>query len=476
VTPVTRLDCDIAVIGAGSGGLTVAAAAAQFGRKVVLIERGKMGGDCLNYGCVPSKALLAAARRAHQIRTSAGFGIAGREPLIDFTKVMAHVRGVIAAIEPNDSQERFEKLGATVIRATGRFRDGRTVEAGGHEIRARRFVVATGSSPAIPPIPGLATTRHFTNETVFDSDVLPRHLVIIGAGPIGLEMAQAYRRLGADVTVLESKAPLAKDDPELAQILLERLAAEGTTILPQVKIAEVRNIGSGVVADIEHKGERRAIEGSHLLVAAGRRPDIAELGLEAAGIEYTKSGITVDRGLKTTNPRVYAIGDAIGGLQFTHVANHHAVLVIKNALFRLPVNCATQSIPWVTYTDPELAHVGISEGEARAAGDDPKVLKWPFRENDRALTERETEGLVKVVLDARGRVRGVSILGSHAGELILPWVLMVANKRKIKAMIDPVFPYPTLSEASKRAALSNFTSLASKGWIRGVIDILAAFG
>jgi pyruvate/2-oxoglutarate dehydrogenase complex dihydrolipoamide dehydrogenase (E3) component len=470
------LECDIAVIGAGSGGLTVAAAAAQFGRRVVLIERGKMGGDCLNYGCIPSKALLAAARRAHLMRTSEPFGIACTEPVVEFAKVMTHVRSVIAAIEPNDSQERFERLGVKVIRAEARFLDRRTVAAGGRVIHARRFVIATGSSPSRPPIPGLDATAYFTNETIFDNLVLPGHLVIIGAGPIGLEMAQAHRRLGSQVTVLEAASPLAKDDPEAAQVVLERLAREGISVLSGVKILKVGMSQSGVAAEIEGSNGRQTIAGSHLLVAAGRRPAIAELNLAAAGIECSDSGIRVDRGLRTTNRKVYAIGDAAGGPQFTHLANHHAGLVIRNALFRLPVNSTSQAIPWVTYTDPELAHVGLSEAMARRAGEEPKVLKWPFRDNDRALTQRETEGFVKVVLDRRERVIGADIVGPHAGELIVPWIQMVTGKRKIRTMIEPVFPYPTLSEASKRAALANFTVLATNRWVRRAIDMLAAFG
>jgi pyruvate/2-oxoglutarate dehydrogenase complex dihydrolipoamide dehydrogenase (E3) component len=470
------LQCDIAVIGAGSGGLTVAATAAQFGRKVVLIERGKMGGDCLNYGCVPSKALLAAARRAQLVRTNAPFGIANGEPAVDFAKVMAHVRSVIAAIEPNDSQERFERLGVTVLRTEARFLDRRTVAAGSQQIRARRFVIATGSSPSDPPIPGLDAIPHFTNETIFDNLTLPGHLMVIGAGPIGLEMAQAHRRLGSQVTVLEAASPLAKDDPEAAQVVLERLAGEGIAILTGVKVTRLQEVKTGVAADIEGKGGRQTIAATHLLVAAGRRPVIDGLNLEAAGIEHSNSGITVDRMLRTTNRKVYAIGDVVGGLQFTHVANHHAGLVIRNALFRLPVNSTSHAIPWVTYTDPELAHVGLSEAAARTAGHDPKVVRWPFHENDRARTERDTDGFVKVVLERRGRVIGTDIVGPHAGELILPWAQMIADRRKIRAMIDPVFPYPTLSEASKRAALANFTALASNRGVRRLIDMLAAFG
>ena len=466
------------VIGAGSGGLTVAAAAAQFGQKVVLIEKAKMGGDCLNYGCVPSKALLAAAKQAHAMRSGAAFGIAPAEPMIDFRQVYKHVHLVIAAIEPNDSQERFEKLGVKVIRAAARFTGPDTVEAGGEVITARRFVIATGSRPAIPSIPGLGDTPFLTNESIFDNRKCPEHLLIIGGGAIGMEMAQAHRRLGAKVTVLEAFDPLSKDDPELVQIVLEQLKAEGIEILARVKISSVKKAGKNIKITIEDGGQSRIITGSHLLVAAGRKPNIENLGLDAAGVATTPRGIGVDAGLRTSNRKVHAVGDVAGGLQFTHVAGYQAGLVVRNALFRLPVKNRTEQIPWVTYTDPELAQVGLSEPEARKnhAHRQISVLRWPFHDNDRAQAERKTAGLIKVVVGKRGRILGASIVGSNAGELIAPWALAISSELKIKAFADVVFPYPTLGEINKRAAITYYAGLATKPWMRNVIRLLGKFG
>ncbi len=388
---------DIAVIGAGSGGLSVAAAAAQFGQKVVLFEKGKMGGDCLNYGCVPSKALIAAAKHAHAVRSGSKYRhCGGRTGHRLSRRCMTHVHRVIAAIEPNDSQERFEKLGVHVVRAEARFRDAASIEADGTVYTARRFVIATGSRAAVPPIPGLAEVPYFTNETLFDNVVRPAHLIIIGGGPVGLEMAQAHRRLGSRVTVIEAFDPLGKDDPELTAVVLEALLSEGVDILARTPVKSVRKTKTGIAVATDGKG---TIEGSHILVAAGRVANVEGLNLEAAGIAYTPKGITVDQGLRTTNRRVYAIGDVAGGLQFTHVASYHAGLVIRNALFRLPVRNRTDIIPWVTYTDPELAHVGLTEAEARQQfGDAVKIVRWPFHDNDRAQTEGKTQGLVKAVI------------------------------------------------------------------------------
>ncbi len=463
---MTKPDFDIAVIGAGSGGLTVAAAAAQFGQRVVLFEKGEMGGDCLNYGCVPSKALLAAAKQAHAFRSAERFGITPQEPQVDFAKVMAHVRRAIAAIEPNDSQERFEKLGVTVIRAAARFVSAQTVEAEGRTYTARRIAVATGSRAATPPIPGLKDVPYLTNETIFENQTLPSHLIIIGGGPIGMEMAQAHRRLGAEVTVLEGAGPLAKDDPELTAIVIEKLKAEGIRIVAPAAIAAIAKVPEGIAVTTKDHG---VITGSHLLVAAGRQPNIEGLNLEAAGIAYTKRGITVDKGLKSSNPKVYAVGDVAGGLQFTHVAGYHAGLVIRNALFGLPVK-ADAVIPWVTYTDPELAHVGLTEAQAREThGSSLKVLRWPFHENDRAQAEGRSEGLVKVITGKRGKILGASIVGAQAGEIIHPWVQAITKGFRIGAMVAPVAPYPTRGEANRRAAVTYFADFASNIWVRRVI-------
>ena len=468
------MNYDIAVIGAGSGGLSVAAAAAQFGQKVVLFEKGKMGGDCLNYGCVPSKAMIAAAKHAHAVRSGSKYGVAAQEPAIDFQAVHDHVHRVIAAIEPNDSQERFEKLGVHVVRAAACFRDGASIEADGRIYTARRFVIATGSRPAIPPIPGLAEVRHFTNETLFDNTVRPRHLIVIGGGPVGLEMAQAHRRLGSRVTVIEAFDPLGKDDPELTGVVIEALLSEGVDIVGRTPVKSVRKTKTGIAVETDGKG---TIEGSHILLAAGRIANVEGLNLKAAGIAYTGKGITVDQGLRTTNRRVYAIGDVAGGLQFTHVAGYHAGLVIRSALFRLPVGNRTGIIPWVTFTDPELAHVGLTEAQARQQfGGAVKIVRWPFQDNDRAQAEGKTQGLVKAVIGKGGRILGAGIVGAQAGELIQPWVLAMSNGLKIKAFVNMVAPYPTLGEASRRAAIGYFSGLAANPWVRRVIGMLSYFG
>ncbi|MDX2290573.1 MAG: FAD-dependent oxidoreductase, partial [Hyphomicrobiaceae bacterium] len=330
------LACDICVIGAGSGGLSVAAAAAAFGQSVVLIEKHKMGGDCLNYGCVPSKALIAAGKRAHAMRTTSPFGITPVDPMIDHKAVHDHVRAVIATIEPNDSVERFTGLGVRVIQAPGRFVGKDVVAAGHFRIKARRFVVATGSGPLVPPIPGLDTVPYFTNETIFDNQQKIERLIIIGGGPIGLELAQAHHRLGSRVTVLEALKALGKDDVELTEVVLRALRDEGLAIREQSLVEKVEGRAGAIEVTIRTGERREVVTGSDLLLAVGRRANTEELGLEAAGIKHDRKGITVDAGLLTSNPKVFAIGDCIGGLQFTHVANYHAGIVIRRALFRIP--------------------------------------------------------------------------------------------------------------------------------------------
>jgi pyruvate/2-oxoglutarate dehydrogenase complex dihydrolipoamide dehydrogenase (E3) component len=467
---------DICVIGAGSGGLSVAAAAAAFGVPVVLIENRKMGGDCLNYGCVPSKGLIAAANRAHASATAGTFGVDAK-PAIAFARTHRHVHQVIAAITPNDSKERFTGLGVRVVSGTGRFIDRDTVAVDGEvEVKARRFVIATGSSPAIPPIPGLAETPHLTNETIFDLTELPSHLVVIGGGPIGLELAQAFRRLGAAVTVLEALRPLAKDDQECARIVLDALARDGVAIRAGATVQSVRQVSRGIELAVKLSEAGETITASHVLVAAGRAPNLDGLGLEAAGIKYGRNGVTVDRGLRTTNRRVYAIGDAAGGLMFTHAANHHAGLVIRNALFRLPVKVSYNAFPWVTFTDPELAHVGLTDEQAKQQRYDIRVLRWPYRENDRAQAERAIAGHVKVVTGRRGRILGATIVGAQAGELIAPWTLALKQGLNIRAMAEVVAPYPTLGEASKRAAMTYFSSAAASPMVRRAIRWLRRLG
>ena len=467
------LKADIVVIGAGSGGLSVAAGAAQMGARTILIEKGKMGGDCLNYGCVPSKALIAAGHAAHQVRSSGKFGVNGHEPEIDFAKVHDHVHGVIAAIAPHDSVERFEGLGVEVIQGAATFVSPREVEVDGTRIRGRRFVIATGSSAALPPIPGLEDVPYLINETVFGLTERPDHLIVIGGGPIGAELAQAHRRLGAKVTIIERDRILAKDDAEVTAIVRKRLSEEGVAMLEKVEIVSVAREGNGVAVTIDEGGDERVVSGSHLLVAAGRRPNIKGLGLDEAKIEHTARGITVDARLRTSNKRVFAIGDVAGGFQFTHMAGYHAGIVIRNALFNIPAKVKHDAVPWVTYTDPEIAHVGMSEAQARQRhGEDVRVLRWSFEENDRAQAERETDGLVKAVVGPRGKILGASIAGPHAGELLQPWILAIDQGLKIGAMAGLIAPYPTLGEVNKRAAGSYYTPSLFSDRTRKVVGLI----
>jgi pyruvate/2-oxoglutarate dehydrogenase complex dihydrolipoamide dehydrogenase (E3) component len=468
---------DICVIGAGSGGLSVAAAAAAFGVSCVLIERHKMGGECLNTGCVPSKALLAAARRAELARGAAPFGVNAKVE-VDFAKVHDHVRRVIASIAPTDSAERFTGLGVRVIKGHAQFKDRRTVVVDDQfTIRARRFVIATGSTPAIPPIAGLDGGPFLTNDTVFELSELPRHLVIIGAGPVGLEMAQGFRRLGSAVTVLEAAVPLPHDDAECAAIVVAQLEREGIVVRSGVNIARVAYASGGVTVTLTGSAGEETVEGSHLLVAAGRKPTVDGLDLAAARIRYDRTGVFVNRKLKTRNRRVYAIGDAVAGQpNFTHAANYHAGLVIRNALFRLRVNVKKGVIPWVTYTEPELAQAGMTEAQARARRIKVRILRWPYHDNDRAQTERETRGHIKVITTRKGLILGVTIVGAQAGELIATWVLAIAQELNIRDMTEIVLPYPTLSEIGKRAAIDYFTPKLTSPMLRRVIAFMRIFG
>ena len=468
---------DICVIGGGPGGLSVAAAAAAFGVPTVLVESGKMGGDCLNTGCVPSKALLAAARRAETVRNAKISGVAAHDPSVNFSAVHRYVHAVIATVARTDSAERFGGLGVRVIHAQARFKDRKTVVAGDIEIRARRFVIATGSKPALPAIPGLDSGPYLTNESIFGLTERPEHLVIIGAGPTGLEMAQAFRRLGSSVTVLEAAQPLGKDDSECAAVVLAQLEREGIVIRSGVKVAGIAHAGRTVTATVESGGAELTITGSHLLVAAGRMPSIADLDLDAAGIRHERSGIVVDRKLKTRNRRIYAIGDCIAGsLQLTQAANYHAGLVIRNALFRMPVRVRNDRIPRVTFTDPELAHAGLTEAQARDRGIKIRVTRWPYHDNDRAQTEGETRGHIKVITTEKGKIVGVTVVGAQAGELIAMWVLAMARALNIRDLTDLVLPYPTLSEIGKRAAIDYFTPSLTGVWVRRIIGWLRIFG
>ncbi|MDA0785334.1 MAG: FAD-dependent oxidoreductase [Proteobacteria bacterium] len=469
---------DLCVIGAGSGGLSVAAGAVQMGASVALFERGKMGGDCLNYGCVPSKALLAAGHAAAHYGHTSQFGVNGKAAEIDFAAVNDHVHGVIAGIAPHDSVERFTDLGVDVFQEGAKFVGPREVVGeNGTRVRARRFIVATGSSPAVPPIPGLDQVSYLTNETVFQLRERPSHLIVVGGGPIGLEMAQAHRQLGSKVTVLEAFQVMGPDDRDLVAVVRARLVAEGIDIREDTKVVEVKTSDGGVAVVCEHDDRRFEVVGSHILVAVGRSPNLSSLDLEAAGVKFDRRGIEVDARLRTTNKRVFAVGDVAGRYQFTHIAGYHAGIVIRNVLFRMPAKVNYDAVPWVTYTDPELANVGLTEAAAREIhGDDVRIVTASFEENDRARTERRTDGMVKAVVGRKGRILGAGIVGYHAGELIQPWILAISQKMKIGAMAQIIAPYPTLGEINKRAAGSYYTPSLFSERTRKIVRLLAKLG
>ena len=455
-------DFDLAVVGAGAAGLSVTAVAAQLGLRVALIERARMGGDCLNTGCVPSKALLAAAHAARNARAAGSLGIRIAEPEIDWEAVQAHVHGVIAAIAPTDSVARFTALGAEVLQGTARFIAPDTLEValpeGPRRLTATRIVIATGGRAAIPPLPGLDTVPYLTHETIFSVTPRPDHLLILGGGPIGLEMAQAHAALGCRVTLVQNQAIAPQDDPELVDALRTALQADGITLFENAEVTRVEPGPTLVLAD------GRRLAGSHLLIATGRTPSLAALDLAAGNVSASKLGIITDTGLRSpTNRRVYATGDVadpigLGPRQFTHVGSYHAGIVIRRAVFRLPAKLDYAALPRVTYTDPELAQVGLTEAQARAAGHtDLRILRWPLAENDRAQAERRTEGLVKIVATPKGRVLGAGILAPHAGEMIGTWTLAISQGIKLATLAGMIVPYPTRAEAAKRAAGSFFT-------------------
>ena len=469
-----ELKPEICVIGTNAGGLTVAAAAAAMGVPVVLVENGGMGGDFLERdGSVPAQALIAAAERANAMRTGARFGAKAVRVGVDYAAVSAHMREVIEAVAPNFTRERFAGLGVRVITGAARFSDADTLAVDDFTIKANRFVIATGSSPVIPAIPGLLDTPHFTSEDLADLAELPRHLIVIGAGAVGLELAQAFRRLGAEVSVLEAAMPLAREDPECAAIVLDALEREGVKLRAGVETTNVRRVFARVQVSFATPAGAETIEGTHLLIAAGRRPNLDDLGLAAAGISRAAPGIVVDPHLRTTNKRVYAVGDATGAPALAHVASYHAGIVTRQLLLRMPVKVNHLAVPRVIHTDPELAQIGLREDDARAQKRAIRVLRWPYRENDRAQAAGATGGHIKVVTDRGGDIVGATIVGAEAGEGIATWALAISENLNIRAFGGLVAPHPSYAELGKRAAGTYFspglTSPRARrimGWLR----------
>jgi len=470
------MNCDIAIIGAGPGGLSVASVAAQLGLKVVLVESGKMGGDCLNYGCIPSKSFIAAAKAAHTFTASNALGINSIVPPVSFDKVMDHVASVIKKIAIHDSIERFSKLGVEVIQGSAQFKDNHSIIVNETLIAARQFIIATGSSLTIPPIPGLESTAYLTNETIFNLREKPQHLIVIGAGPIGCELAQGFHFLGVKVTLLEALTMMPHDEPDLVTILREKFKADGISLYEHCKITQVHTFNDGVDLTIQLNNEEKVIRGSHLLVATGRHANVENLDLENAGINFDAKGIKVNCYMQTSNKKVYAIGDVTGGLQFTHIANYHAGIVIRNAIFKMRAKANNDAAPWVTYTTPELAHCGMLASNMKELAPDAQILELPFTSNDRAQTELETLGKIKVIVSKKGVVLGCSILGPQAGELILPWIMLIKNKNKLRELTDVIIPYPTLNEISKRVASEYYASALFSNKVKMIVSWLKYLG
>lgn len=452
------VDYDLVVIGGGSGGLVVAAIAAQLQAKVALVEKAKLGGDCLWYGCVPSKSLIHAARVAYDAKHGSRFGIYTQPPRVNFAEAMGHVQGVIAAIQPHDSPERFRSLGVEVIFGSGEFSDRRTFTVNGRLLRARAFVIATGSRPALPPVPGLQEAGFLTNEQVFSLTQQPASLAVIGAGPIGCELGQAFHRLGTEVHLIASRAQiLPKEDPEAAAVVEEQLRSEGIQIYKQLRAKRVEVIDGKKhlwLGPPESDATEKVVA-EEILLSAGRAPNVETLNLEAAGVTYNSQGIHVNAKLQTSNPRIYACGDVIGGYQFTHVAGFEAYYATINSLMLplFPLKTVDYSvIPWATFTEPELARVGMTEEQARKRYDDVRVLKQPFAGVDRAQAEGATTGFAKFIVRNNGTILGAHIVGPSAGELIHEVILAMRNKLKISAL-GSIHIYPTLAEVNSKASL-----------------------
>ncbi len=461
---------DMVVVGGGAAGLVTAAGAAGIGARVALVERERLGGECLWNGCVPSKALLACARAAQDARDAGRYGVDAGDVTVDFARVAAWVHGAQARIAPNDSPERFRGLGVDVIQGTARFTGTRALDVDGRHLTAKRIVIATGSRPSVPPIAGIEDVPYLTNETIFARTTQPRTLLVVGGGPIGVEMAQAFARLGSEVhLVASSERLLPREDAELTALLADRLRAEGVRLHLGATVARAERAGDGVRL---HLADGAALAGDALLVAVGRTPRVDTMDLPAGGVETTHDGVRVNETLHTTADGVWAAGDCVGPLRFTHVADYHARLVIRNAFFPFATKLDYRAVPWVTFTEPELARVGLTEDEARERhGSGVRVWRRPFAELDRAITEGQTAGLVKLVTDAKGRILGGHILGHGAGNMIAEIVLAMKHGIGAGALGNTMHAYPTYPEAIKQASegyyKSRFTGTAKRvaGWL-----------
>ena len=475
---MAHYDYDLGIIGGGAAGLTAAAGAAQFGAKTLLIEKEpRLGGDCLHYGCVPSKTLIRTAGLWAQARRAPEFGLPALTlPPVDLGKVMDRVHAVIETIQHHDSVERFCSLGAQVRFGNPQFVDDHVVTLENERISAKNWIIATGSGPAMPPVEGLSDVPFWTNETVFSQRTLPERLIVLGGGPIGLELAQAFARLGSQVSIVEYMDEiLGPEDADVAEILKERLIAEGIRIHTGTRAVSAKSkdgLIELIVGPASGEGPTRAMEAEALLVAAGRRPNVEDLGLEAAGVDFSPKGITTNARMKTNIPHIYACGDVNGTMPFTHVAGYEGGIALTNAVLRLPRKADYTRIGWCTYTDPEVSSVGLNEKRAKKEGVEYRVIEERFAANDRALAEGEPEGKIKLLVSPKGALLGCQIIGNRAGELIHEWVVSMAGGIGLSSMAGAVHIYPTLSEISKRAAGDLFASKIFSDRTRSVLRLL----
>jgi len=458
---MANFDFDIGVIGGGAAGLTTTAGAAQLGAKTLLIEKDNvLGGDCLHFGCVPSKTLIKSAHIYHQMKNAPDFGLPAVDlPPVDFREISDRIKSVIDAIQKHDSEERFCKLGAKVIFGEAAFTDQHTVRVDGRTYSAKNWLVSTGSSPVAPPIPGLAETPYLTNREIFYLDRLPVSMLVLGAGPIGCEMGQAFSRLGTQVTILDvAEQILGKEDNDMAEVVKEVMSAEGVRFFLGAAIDYVKDLGGQIEVSLKTPdGQAVLLKAETILVAAGRGANINGLGLDTIGVEYDRQGIKVDNRLRTTRKHIYAAGDVKGGYQFTHAAGYEGGIVVSNAIFHLPRKTNYTFLPWCTFTDPPLGSIGMNETAARKAGIDYSVWTEAFKDNDRSLAEGERNGKIKMILDGKEKPIGVQILGPHAGDLLGEWVAILNGKVKLSTLAAAVHPYPTIGEINKRVVGNYFS-------------------
>lgn len=449
-----KTDYDLCIIGGGAAGLVTAAGAASLGAKVILIEKHRLGGDCLYTGCVPSKTLIHSAEVAHTVKTAEKFGITAQLGIINQSAVMKRIADIIKKIEPNDSPERFRAMGVEVVLSEAQFIAEDCVAVDGRQIRARKFVLATGTRPFIPPISGLEQIHHFTNETIFDVSENIEHLIIVGSGAIGCEMAQSFRRLGSRVSLLSNSSLLPLEDTDMSLVVEKQFMADGIDLHLGSIISQVEKTDEGIRVHIEddYRQHTATIDGSHILIATGRQSNIESLGLDKAGVDIEYGRLVVDSRLRTRNKRIFACGDVAGPYLFTHMAEHQAGVVLKNTLFHLPAKTQVTGVPWCTFTSPELARVGLSEREALQQNIKHSVYTFPFDEIDRAITDGETTGMAKIITSPKGKLLGACIVGPHAGELIAEYVLAMSQGMNVSALSNTIHIYPTLAHINRRVA------------------------